>query len=261
LREIELSTWETFPRRVNSLKRSLEIIYQVKLTTSSEEVPLDRLFPTEDFLENDKLALVFMKIVIEGYEVPIIAVERRNDYFVLDGHHRAFIYRKFKKKTIKAEVLKFPRGTSYRNIEKSSIEDLSSKEICAIDDPIVKAWGRILNIMRQYEALYHVHFYMKKKQVALLNLSPTQPEVLKSQIDGIRKLIVPIVCLEYDRKYYILDGHARCLRAKQSGLKSIQSIVLQPQIPVNYGIVKTAREMKLQSLDDIAIKESAHTST
>jgi hypothetical protein len=261
LRKIELSRWESFPRRVESLKRSLEIIYEVRLTTSSEDLPLDRLFPTEDFLENDKLALVFMKIVTEGYDVPIIAVERSNDYFILDGHHRVFIHRKFKEKTIKAEVLKFSRGTSYRNIEKSSIEDLPFKEIGSIDDPIVKAWGRILNIMKQYEALYHMHFYMKKKQVALFNLSPTQPEVLKTQIDGIRKLIVPIVCLEFDHRYFILDGHARCLRAKQTGLKSIQSIVLQPQIPVNYGIVKTAREMKLQSLNDIAITEFAHTST
>ena len=228
---------------------------------TSEDLPLDQLFPTEDFLESDKLALVFMKIVTEGYDVPIIVVERRNDYFILDGHHRVFIHRKFKEETVKAAVLRFPRGANYRYVKKLSIEDLPAKEIGSIDDPILKAWARILNIMKQYEALYHMPFYMEKKQVALTSLSPTQPEVLKTQIDAIRKLVVPIICLEFGHRYFILDGHARCLKARQSGLASIQSIVLQPRIPVEYGIVKTAREMKLRTLDDIAISEFTHVST
>jgi len=33
------------------------------------------------FLEKDKLALVFMKIIAEDYNVPIIAVERVEDFF------------------------------------------------------------------------------------------------------------------------------------------------------------------------------------
>ena len=36
---------------------------------------------------NDKLTLVFMKVVTEGYNVRIITVKRGDDYFVLDGHH------------------------------------------------------------------------------------------------------------------------------------------------------------------------------
>jgi hypothetical protein len=253
LRNIELSSWESVPQKADSLRRSLEIIYGVKLETGSSEILLDRLFPTEDFLENDKLALVFMKIVKEDYDVPIIAVERGNDYFVLDGHHRSFISKKLNKSTIKAKVLKFPHGTSYRDVPKSSLEDLPIKEVATIDDLIVKAWGRILNILKHYEVLYHMHFYMKEEQVRLKDLSPTQPEVLKEQIDGINRLLVPVVCIEYDKRYYVLDGHARCLRAKQLGLKTIQAIALLPQVHVDFGIVKTAKEMKLESLEDISI--------
>jgi hypothetical protein len=91
LRKIELSSWESLPKKADSLRRSLEIIYRVKLETYSSEVKLDQLYPTEDFLENDKIALVFMKIIKEGCDVPIIAVWREEDYFVLDGHHRCFI--------------------------------------------------------------------------------------------------------------------------------------------------------------------------
>ena len=64
-----------------------------------------------------------------------------------------------------------------------------------------------------------------------------------------------MACIEYDERYYVLDGHARCLRAKQLGLKSVEAIVLSPQMHVDFGIVKTAKEMKLESLEDIAITE------
>jgi hypothetical protein len=255
LRKIELSTWESVSQKADSLRRSLEIIYGVKLETHSYEVPLDRLYPTEDFLENDKLALVFMKILKEGYDVPIIAVERNYDYFVLDGHHRSFISKKLEKKNIKAKVLKFPKGSSYRDISKSSLEDLPIKEVGTIDDLIVKAWARILNILKHYEVLYYMHFYMEEKQIALKDVSPTQPEVLRRQINEINRLLVPIACIKHDNRYCVLDGHARCLRAKQLGMKSIQAIVLLPQIHVDFGIVRTAKEMKLESLEDITIVE------
>jgi hypothetical protein len=253
LREIELSSWESVPQKTDSLRRSLEIIYGVKLETYSSEIQLGQLYPTEDFLENDKIALVFMKIVNEGYDVPIIAVERKEDYFVLDGHHRSYVSKKLKRKTIKAKVLRFPDDSSYREVPKSSLEDLPIKEVAPIDDLLTKAWGRILNILKHYEVLYHTHFYMKRKQVSLGKVCPTQPEVLKDQIDGISKVQVPIACIEHDKRYYVLDGHARCLRAQQLGLKSIQAMVLLPQIQVAFGIIKTAKEMKLESLQDITI--------
>jgi hypothetical protein len=255
LRNIELSTRKSVSQKAEGLRRSLEIIYQAELETVSSNIQLDRLYPTEDFLENDKLALVFMKIVQDGYNVPIITVERGKDYFVLDGHHRSFISTKLRREFIKAKVLRFRGDATYRDVPKSCLEDLPIKEVAPIDDLIVKAWGRILNILKQYEAVYHMHFYMKEEQVRLKDLSPTQPEVLKMQVDGITKLLVPIACIRYNNRYYVLDGHARCLRAKQLGVNSIQSIVLFPHMHVDFGIVKTAKEMKLESLEDITIKK------
>jgi uncharacterized protein (DUF1015 family) len=253
MRNVELSTWESVPRKLDNLKKSLENIYEVKLDACSLDIQLDKLYPTEDFLENDKLALVFKKIMEENYDVPIIAVERGNDYYVLDGHHRAYISSKIQRKNIKSLVLTFPERATYRNVLKSSLASMPIKEVELIHDPIVLGWSRILKILKQYEALFHMQFYMRREKILLKNLSPTEPELLKSQIEAITKLLVPIVCIKYEGKYYVLDGHARCLRTKQLGLRSIEAIVLVPPTLVHFGIVKTAKEMKLSRLEDIHV--------
>jgi hypothetical protein len=254
VRNIELSTLESVPHKLDSLKKSLEIVYGVTLESFSLNPPVTDLYPTEDFLENDKLALVFKKIVEEDYDVPIIVVERHNDFFVLDGHHRAYISSKIQRRSLKSLVLQFPKGKNYREVARSSFENMPIREVAPIQDPILLGWSRTLKILKQYEALYHMHFHMRREKVLLRNLSPTEPELLKSQIEAIDKLLVPITCIKHEDRYYVLDGHARCLRAKQLGLRSIESIVLFPQIPVHFGIVETAREMKLCTLQDIQVR-------
>jgi hypothetical protein len=255
MREIELASWEDFPRRVDNIVRSLEIIYSVKLHVDFEEISVERLYPTEDFLENDKLALVFVKTVKENYSVPIIVVKHNDDFFILDGHHRSFIYKKLMIRTIKAYVLQFPKGTSYRDVPKIPLEGLRIKDISAIEDPILKAWQRILFVVEHYEAIYNIPFCLRKEQVNLEDLVPTQSVVGRAQIDSIKELLVPIVCVHHGQKYYILDGHARSIRAKQLGLDSIETMTLVPTTTINYGIVRTAEEMHLRSLEDIQVME------
>lgn len=255
MREITLATWEDAPKRADSVKRSLEIIYGVKLEVDFEEVLVGSLYPTEEFLENDKLALVLMKVIDEGYDVPIVTVKHNDDYFVVDGHHRAFIFKKLLKKTAKAFVLKFPEGNGYRHVSKNQLEGLPMKNVVTIDDLILRAWQRILGILKHYEAIYNVPFYMKKEQVCLEDLVPTQPQVIKAQIDAIKEILVPIVCIQHQAKYYILDGHARALRAQQLGLVSLKAILLLPVVRIDFGIVKTAEQLSLKSLGDVRILE------
>lgn len=255
MREIVLATWGDISKRVDSIVRSLEIIYEVKFRVDFEEISLERLYPTEDFLENDKLALVFMKIVKENYSVPIIVVQSREDYFVLDGHHRSFIHNKLMDKTIKAYALKFPQGAKYRDVARFPFDDLRIKEISAIEDPILKAWQRTLFVLEHYQAIYHVPFYLKREQISLRDLVPTQPHVGKAQVNAIKELLVPIVCIHDKNKYYILDGHARSLRAKELGQDSIEAMILLPKVQISFGIVKTAADMNLQNLQDIKITE------
>ena len=255
MREIELASWKGLSRRVDGIVKSLEIIYQVKLRVGLEEILLELLYPTEDFLENDKLALVFKKTVEENYEVPITVVSSGKDYFVLDGHHRAFILKKLMHRTMKANVLRFPEGASYREILRHPLEDLRIKDISPVEDPILKAWQRILFIVEHYEAIYDMPFYLSKERIDLKNLVPTQPHVGKKQIRAIKKVLVPIVCIRCGEKCYILDGHARSLRAKELGLDSIEAMILLPKKKIDFGIIKTAQDMDLRQLEDIKIME------
>jgi IMP dehydrogenase len=92
---------------------------------------------------------------------------------------------------------------------------------------------------------------MRKDKICLRDLVPTQSQVGKAQVDAIKTLLVPVVCVRYKGKYYVLDGHARSLRALQMGLESVDAMVLFPETPIDYGVAKTAKEMNLKSLKDI----------
>jgi IMP dehydrogenase len=246
---------EDLPARIDSVKVSLEKIYGVRISVEFRALPVKSLRPTENFLEKDKLALILMKIVNEGYRVPIIAIRGGGEYYVVDGHHRSYILAKMMEEMVESYVLRFPEEVSYRAPPKRSIENLPIIEPAPIDDPILKAWSQIITLLKYYEKIYDTSFYMKVETILIEDITPTQPEVNKRQISSIGRLMVPILCIKYGGKYYVLDGHARTLRAKEMGLKFIKAILLIPRGKVEYGIVKTAERMGLKSIDDIKIVE------
>jgi hypothetical protein len=70
MRKIELVSWKNILSRVENIQKSLEQIYYTSLSFESKKIPLNNLYPTEDFLEKDKLALVLKKVILENYSVP-----------------------------------------------------------------------------------------------------------------------------------------------------------------------------------------------
>ncbi len=256
MRQIRLVDPKEIGERVENIRASLEEIYGIILPTTLEEVPPHSLNPTEAFLEKDKLALVFMKIVREGYDVPIVTISHRHNIFILDGHHRAYLFRKLERNKIDTYILRFPNNRPYRSISKSNLEDLQVKEVVPMDDPILKTWGQILTLLKYYEALYNVRFHLREEKVALKQLVPTQTYVTRKQIDSIKEFLVPITCIQEGYGFYILDGHARSLHAKREGLGAIDCIILQPQAKVDFGIVKISMRMNLRSLEDLKILDT-----
>jgi len=233
MRKIDLVSAESLPRRIEDIKKSLEGVYDVPLSVDFREINLDELHPTETFLEKDKLSLVFQRIMEEDYRVPIIAVEQGGQYFIIDGHHRSFIYKKLGRRTIKAHVLSLP-PVSLRPKVASSLDDIPIKDVGEIDDTILATWGQILILLKYYEAIYSTPFTMKREMVRL-------------------DALVPVVGLRHNERVYILDGHVRALFAKRKRKRSIQAIILVSSKPVDYGVVKAAEKMGLKSLDDIKI--------
>jgi len=202
---------EDLPARIESVKVSLERIYGIKIGVEFRALPIRSLCPTEDFLEKDKLALILMKIVDEGYRVPIITIRKGGEYYVVDGHHRSYILAKIMEEMVESYVLRFPEEVSYRAPPKRSIESLPIIEPAPIDDPILKAWSQIITLLKYYEEIYDTSFYMRVEAIPIEDITPTQPEVNKRQISSIGRLMVPILCVKYGEKYYVLDGHARTL--------------------------------------------------
>lgn len=113
----------------------------------------------------------------------------------------------------------------------------------------------MLTLLKYYEAIYHVFFCFKEEEVALDLLIPTQPSVTRRQVDSIGELLVPITCVQQQGRFYILDGHARSIHAKEIGLKSIHAMVLDPEVEVDFGIARTTRRTNLRGLEDIKILE------
>jgi len=107
--------------------------------------------------------------------------------------------------------------------------------------------------MKYYEALYNISIYLKKEEILLMDLVPTQSQISVKNINSITEIIVPILCVRYKEKFYVLDGHARSLRAVHLGLKSIPALVFYPNVNIEFGIVKTTKKMNLEKLESISI--------
>lgn len=255
MREIELVDSKTLPQRLDNIIKSFEIIYNQSISADLEEVSLDKLHPSEPFLEKDKLALVFKKIIEENYNTPIIAAKYVDAIRILDGHHRSYLCNKLGRAYIMVYVLKLLKSREDTRISYPSLEEMPIKDVAKIDDPYIHGWSNILTLLKYYEEIHKTFFRMEEKYLPLNLLVPTQPIVDKRRLNSIGKVIVPITCISYEDKYYIIDGHVRVMAAKRDGYLSIHSIVLLPTKKIEFGIVKTSEKMGLRGIDDIKIIE------
>ena len=157
--------------------------------------------------------------------------------------------------TVESYVLRFPEEVSYRAPPRQSIEETPIIDVAPIREPILRAWSQIITLLKYYEKIHNTPFYFKIKRLSLNELVPTQPQVERRQILSIKRLLVPIVCIGDGGKYYILDGHARTLKAREAGMNSIRAIILTPKSSVEYGIVKTVKSIGLESIVDLKVIE------
>jgi hypothetical protein len=251
LRRIELATEQTMLDDLESIKKSYEKLYEIQIDVYARSVLTTDIYPTEFALEEDKLVLVFKKAIEEDYSPPIIVAEGVSGYYVLDGHHRAYMRLKLSQPYMKARVLVFPQERPFRERKSRRLGDMPVMKVGPIDDPTVATWNQILTLLHYYERLYGIPFTLREAYIPLTQLVPTQTTVSLSRVLGVRAIKVPIACLETDDVYPILDGHARAVAARQEGSQSIHAMVLVASRPTRFGIVATAEKIGLKTLEDI----------
>ena len=92
------------PGKVMSVKNFLEQQNGVRMKVVNKDIPIDQIIPTQKEVYMDELVGRQYELK-RGLNEPLIVVERRNGYHLVDGHHRIMAAKKLGLKEFKAIVL------------------------------------------------------------------------------------------------------------------------------------------------------------
>ena len=92
------------PGKVTSVKSFLETQNGVRMKIVNKDVPVELIIPTQKEVYMDELIGRQFEIK-RGLNEPLILIERRNGYLLVDGHHRTMAAKKMGLKMFKAIVL------------------------------------------------------------------------------------------------------------------------------------------------------------
>ncbi|MGI6471539.1 MAG: CBS pair associated ParBc domain-containing protein [Candidatus Methanomethylophilaceae archaeon] len=92
------------PGKVMMVKNFLEQQNNIRMKIVNRDIPMNRLLPSQKEVYMDELIGRQYEIK-RGLNEPIIAIQRRNGYLVVDGHHRVMAAKKMGQTSFKAVVL------------------------------------------------------------------------------------------------------------------------------------------------------------
>lgn len=92
------------PGKVMMVKNFLEQQNDLRMKVVNRDVPMSQLLPSQKEVYMDELIGRQYEIK-RGLNEPIIAIQRRNGYLVVDGHHRVMAAKKMGQTSFKAVVL------------------------------------------------------------------------------------------------------------------------------------------------------------
>ncbi len=92
------------PGKVMSVKNFLEQQNNVRFKVVNRDIPIDEIIPTQKEVYMDELVGRQYELK-RGLNEPLIVVQRRNGYLLVDGHHRIMAAMKLGMKTFSAIVL------------------------------------------------------------------------------------------------------------------------------------------------------------
>lgn len=129
---------------------------------------------------------------------------------------------------------------------------------------IEKATPNKINMLKTFlEKKHGVNISVKRRIVPIDALRPTQHEVFADELRGRqyeikRGLVEPLIVIQKNSHYVLVDGHHRVLAARNMGVRQFQAFVLEPDREIELGMEKTANEMGIKTLDDVRIIEGQH---
>ncbi len=129
---------------------------------------------------------------------------------------------------------------------------------------IEKATPAKLTMLKNFlEQKHKITIQVKRRIIPIELLRPTQHEVYKDELMGrqyeIKKgLVEPIIVIQKNSHYLLVDGHHRVLAARNMGVRQFSAFVLELSKDVELGMEKSAEQMGVKTLDDIKIIERSH---
>ncbi|RLE91513.1 MAG: hypothetical protein DRJ46_02275 [Thermoprotei archaeon] len=243
-------------KRVRVLASSFEKIYGDMVDVRRTSVEPSSLLATEEYLERTKLGLVLRAATMEGYYAPIIVLSERDLTYILDGHHRAYVYWLLGYMFVDAYMLRLKhvshtRREAFRLWEMRLYQDEMPKS------PRARLWRFTAGVIHFFVARYKGAFRLRTSVCRLDELVPTQSLVESESVENVERLGVldePILCLEYRGKKYIVDGHARAMNMLLKGCESVNALILYPTTEnIKIGLIEASEKMGLRSLSDVEI--------
>lgn len=122
---------------------------------------------------------------------------------------------------------------------------------------------KVQDIKSFLEGQHGIRIRTSVGEVPLNEIRPSQKEVFQDELIGrqfeIKKnLIEPLIVVKRRRGYLLVDGHHRVMAAREFGMKTFRSVILEPDLlDINLGLEKTADRWGLHTLNDVVIIEGS----
>jgi IMP dehydrogenase len=121
---------------------------------------------------------------------------------------------------------------------------------------------KVFDYIQTLKTLYDVQPQLSRDMVPVDRLTPTQSKVYMDELDGrsyeiTKGLDEPLIVVQRRRKLILVDGHHRAVAANLMHLKELEAYIIAIDSDIELGIEKTARHMRLRSLDDVQVLDES----
>jgi len=121
---------------------------------------------------------------------------------------------------------------------------------------------KVGKLRRTLEGIHDLELREERRQVPIDDLIPTQGRVYADELEGRRYeldrgLAEPLVVIDDDGTLLLADGHHRVLAADRLGVGEMEAYVIVVDEFVELGMLRTAREEGLATIDDIEVVDYA----